>query len=245
MDEHSYSPKDETEYDHRPLRRESKDDEYRNEEEQHEKKRLAEDDAPQDAHPPPDKQIRKEESDDREAKRTVYFGNLNFQTDRNFLERELSKFGEIKDILIPLDDNGRRRGFAFVTFTDDHAAHECTKELDDQEFDGRRIRCNIARPRTGGGSRRGPERYGERQRDHRRPRSGRIIVSGLPDDIRERELDDLYYRCGRIAYIEIFRNRGRLEAIVAFDDIRDAEYACRQTDGMRFEKQRLRVDLDN
>ena len=40
---------------------------------------------------------------------------------------------------------------------------------------------------------------------------GVLCVQGLPVDIKERELDDLYYRYGRIDYIELRRPRdGRL-----------------------------------
>ena len=77
-----------------------------------------------------------------------------------------------------------------------------------------------------------------------RPPDGRIFVEGLPDDIKERELDDLFYRYGRIDYIEIRRDRRRLEACICYFDRRDAAYAARETDGMRFERDKLRVDLE-
>ena len=53
------------------------------------------------------------------------------------------------------------------------------------------------------------------------------MVYGLPEDIRERELEELYYRCGRVEYIEIRRSATsrRLYGVVAFADERDAEYA--------------------
>ena len=77
----------------------------------------------------------------------------------------------------------------------------------------------------------------------RPPPPNRIYVYGLPDDIREREIDDLYYRYGRIDYIEI-RRSAKMYAVVCYFEPRDADYAQRETDGMRFERKILRVDLD-
>lgn len=51
---------------------------------------------------------------------------------------------------------------------------------------------------------------------------GRLIfVGNLPDDVRERELDDLFYKYGRIRNIEIKTpSRPPSYAFVEFDDRR-------------------------
>ncbi len=64
------------------------------------------------------------------------------------------------------------------------------------------------------------------------------------DDVIKPAGDDLFYRYGRIDYIEIRRDRRRLEACICYFDRRDAAYAARETDGMRFERDKLRVDLE-
>mmetsp|Transcript_20019 Transcript_20019/g.79837 ORF Transcript_20019/g.79837 Transcript_20019/m.79837 type:complete len:230 (-) Transcript_20019:917-1606(-) len=92
-----------------------------------------------------------------------------------------------------------------------------------------------------------PEYYDRPPPRSRPPPPGRIFIYGLPDDIREPELEDLYYRCGRIEYIEIRRSSrsGRVEGVVVFEDFRDADYAKRETDGIRFERERITVELDD
>ena len=72
----------------------------------------------------------------------------------------------------------------------------------------------------------------------------RRFLPGVALLLPERELDDLFYRYGRIDYIEIRRDRRRLEACICYFDRRDAAYAARETDGMRFERDKLRVDLE-
>ena len=63
--------------------------------------------------------------------------------------------------------------------------------------------------------------------------SSRVFVGNLPSDIRERELDDFFYKFGRIRDIEIIRNRDTPQTygFVTFSDSRDARDACDRRDG--------------
>ena len=64
----------------------------------------------------------------------------------------------------------------------------------------------------------------------------RIYVGNLPIDIKERELDDLFYKFGRIRDIEIKRpSRPPAYAFIEFDDRRDAEDAIRRRDRYDFD----------
>eukprot|EP00245_Coleochaete_scutata_P012926 TRINITY_DN510_c0_g2_i3.p1 TRINITY_DN510_c0_g2~~TRINITY_DN510_c0_g2_i3.p1 ORF type:complete len:207 (+),score=19.63 TRINITY_DN510_c0_g2_i3:189-809(+) len=76
-------------------------------------------------------------------------------------------------------------------------------------------------------------------------RSSRTIyVGGLPNDIREREVDDLFYKYGKIIDIDLKTpRRPPAYAFVEFDDARDAEDAIRGRDGYDFDGCRLRVEL--
>lgn len=76
-------------------------------------------------------------------------------------------------------------------------------------------------------------------------RSSRTIyVGNLPGDIREREVEDLFYKYGPIVYIDL-KNPPRPPgyAFVEFEDARDAEDAIRGRDGYKFDGCRLRVEL--
>ena len=52
----------------------------------------------------------------------------------------------------------------------------------------------------------------------------RVYVGNLPIDIRERELDDLFYKYGRIREIDLKQPaRPPAFAFIAFDDVRGTE----------------------
>jgi len=72
----------------------------------------------------------------------------------------------------------------------------------------------------------------------------RLYVGNLPGDIREREVDDLFYKYGRIRDIQVKTpSRPPSFAFVTFEDSRDAEDAVRGRDGYSFAGSRLRVEF--
>nr|XP_019706250.1 serine/arginine-rich-splicing factor SR34 isoform X1 [Elaeis guineensis] len=76
-------------------------------------------------------------------------------------------------------------------------------------------------------------------------RSSRTLyVGNLPGDIREREVEDLFYKYGPIVDIDLkIPPRPPGYAFVEFEDARDAEDAIRGRDGYNFDGHRLRVEL--
>lgn len=76
-------------------------------------------------------------------------------------------------------------------------------------------------------------------------RSSRTLyVGNLPADIREREVEDLFYKYGPIVEIDIkIPPSPPAFAFVEFEDARDAQDAIRARDGYKFDGQRLRVEL--
>jgi cold-inducible RNA-binding protein len=82
----------------------------------------------------------------------LYVGNLNFQTEEQDLRDLFSQHGEVLSINIITDrETGRSRGFGFVEMADNDAAKASVTALDGQDFDGRRLKVNEAKPRTEGG----------------------------------------------------------------------------------------------
>ncbi|OCT80224.1 serine/arginine-rich splicing factor 9-like [Xenopus laevis] len=74
---------------------------------------------------------------------------------------------------------------------------------------------------------------------------GRIYVGNLPSDIREKELEDLFDRYGRIRTVEL-KNRGGSSApfaFISYQDPRDAEDAVFGRNGYDFGSCRLRVEF--
>ncbi|XWS31727.1 hypothetical protein CRYUN_Cryun23aG0100500 [Craigia yunnanensis] len=76
-------------------------------------------------------------------------------------------------------------------------------------------------------------------------RSSRTLyVGNLPGDIREREVEDLFYKYGPIAHVDLkIPPRPPGYAFVEFEEARDAEDAIRGRDGYDFGGHRLRVEL--
>jgi RNA recognition motif-containing protein len=85
---------------------------------------------------------------------------MNFDTSEEALRDLFAEHGEVEEVAVITDrDTGRPRGFAFVTMADDDAARQAIEAINGQEFEGRTLNVNEARPRTGsgggGGGRRG------------------------------------------------------------------------------------------
>lgn len=84
----------------------------------------------------------------------LYVGNLTFDATDADLTELFSPHGEVQSVQIVTDrDTGRSRGFAFVEMS--QGADEAIAALSGQDFKGRLLTVNEARPRESGGSRGG------------------------------------------------------------------------------------------
>lgn len=53
-----------------------------------------------------------------------------------------------------------------------------------------------------------------------RGQEGRVYVGNLPPDIRTRDIEDLFYKFGKISFIDLKNRRGPPFAFVEFEDPR-------------------------
>jgi RNA recognition motif-containing protein len=119
--------------------------------------------------------------------KSLFVGNLNFQTTDADLKALFEPFGQVGRIHMVTDrETGRARGFAFVEMPNDAEAAKATAALDGKEMGGRVLKINEARPkgerppransgggRPGGGRGHGGfshEDYRESPRQPREPR---------------------------------------------------------------------------
>jgi RNA recognition motif-containing protein len=80
----------------------------------------------------------------------IYVGNLSRQADETDLRTLFSGLGEIKSIRIIKDSiSGESRGFAFVEMGNQDEATTAIRDLDGQEFQGRKLKIIEAKPKTG------------------------------------------------------------------------------------------------
>ena len=81
---------------------------------------------------------------------TVFVGNLGFRTEQWAIEEFFKSAGNITQVRLGMDEEGRPRGFAHVEFA---TAAEATAAMAfaGQELDGRAIRLDLSASRRGGG----------------------------------------------------------------------------------------------
>ena len=80
------------------------------------------------------------------SKTRLFVRNLAFQTTEEELEQYFSPFGKLTECHIPVDDQKRNKGYAFVTFESAVDAMEAMNQLDRVDFQGRLLHILQARP---------------------------------------------------------------------------------------------------
>ena len=101
--------------------------------------------------------------------RKLYVGNISYETTESDLQTLFSQAGSVESVQVM---RGRARGFAFVEMATEADAQNAVAQLHDQQFAGRRLAVNEARPpasRSGGfGGGGGQDRGGFRKRSEPR-----------------------------------------------------------------------------
>ena len=90
----------------------------------------------------------------------LYVGNLSFRVTSEDLQEHFAAAGEVNSANVVMDrETGRSRGFGFVEMASEDAANNAIAQFNGQEYDGRNMVVNEARPREdnrgGGGGGRG------------------------------------------------------------------------------------------
>ncbi|MBX3280837.1 MAG: RNA-binding protein [Acidobacteria bacterium] len=78
----------------------------------------------------------------------LYVGNLSFRVTSEDLQEHFAAAGEVQSANVVFDrETGRSRGFGFVEMGSDDAATAAIAQFNGQEYDGRNMVVNEARPR--------------------------------------------------------------------------------------------------
>ena len=101
----------------------------------------------------------------------LYVGNLPFETSETDLQTLFATVGAVDSVRVMRDNaTGRARGFAFVEMATEPEAQTAIQQLHEQQFGGRTLTVNEARPQEaraggfgggGGGNGAGPRRRTE------------------------------------------------------------------------------------
>ena len=96
----------------------------------------------------------------------LYVGNLSFRVTSEDLHEYFAAAGPVESANVVFDrETGRSRGFGFVEMASEDDAKNAIAQFNGQEYDGRNMVVNEARPRedrprTGGGGGGGRGNYG-------------------------------------------------------------------------------------
>ncbi|MGQ9836569.1 MAG: RNA recognition motif domain-containing protein [Cyanobacteriota bacterium] len=79
---------------------------------------------------------------------TIFVGNLNYKASTEELTAFFQQRWSVKSVIIPTDrETGQTRGFAFVDLATDAEEEEAISSANGENFMGRPLRLDWARPR--------------------------------------------------------------------------------------------------
>merc|ERR1712228_180028 len=86
----------------------------------------------------------------RDDSLTVFVGGLPFSADEETLKKDFAECGEIDRFNMPMNEEGRPRGIAFITYKSEEAVTKAL-EFNETDYGGRTIKVNKAGDRPAGG----------------------------------------------------------------------------------------------
>ncbi len=82
----------------------------------------------------------------------LFVGGIAFSTTSERLREIFSQSGEVVSATVVTDrDTGQSRGFAFVEMATTEEANKAVQALNGKDLDGRSLKVEISKPKTGGG----------------------------------------------------------------------------------------------
>ncbi|KAF5455254.1 hypothetical protein F2P56_024851 [Juglans regia] len=170
------------------------------------------------------------------ASRTLYVGNLPADIREREVEDLFYKYGRIAHIDLKVPP--RPPGYAFVEFEDAQDAEDAIRGRDGYDFDGHRLRVELAHGGRGHSSSR------DRYSSHSSGRSGRggvsrrsefrVLVTGLPPSASWQDLKDHMRQAGDVCFSQVFRENGGTTGVVDYTNYEDMKYAVKKLDDSEF-----------
>ncbi|KAL3843499.1 hypothetical protein ACJIZ3_000902 [Penstemon smallii] len=165
---------------------------------------------------------------------TIYVGNLPGDIRESEVEDLFFKYGPIVEIDLKIPP--RPPGYAFVEFEDSRDADDAIRSRDGYNFDGHRLRVELAHGGRGSSS---YDRYssGSSRGGVSRRSDYRVLITGLPSSASWQDLKDHMRRAGDVCFSEVYRDRDGMRGIVDYTSYDDMKYAIRKLDDSLFRNQ--------
>nr|XP_033512029.1 serine/arginine-rich splicing factor SR34A-like isoform X4 [Nicotiana tomentosiformis] len=169
--------------------------------------------------------------------RTIYVGNLPADIKEWEVEDLFYKYGRILDVELKIPP--RPPCYCFVEFENARDAEDAIRGRDGYNFDGCRLRVELAH----GG--RGPPSSSDRRGGYGRSDGGgrhgisrhseyRVIVRGLPSSASWQDLKDHMRKAGDVCFSEVSRDSEGTFGLVDYTHYDDMKYAIRKLDDTEF-----------
>ncbi|KAL2682555.1 hypothetical protein Neosp_007007 [[Neocosmospora] mangrovei] len=179
-----------------------------------------------------------------EERRSLFVRSLPPSATNETLTDFFSQHYPVKHATVVVDQKTKEsRGYGFVTFADADDATEAKKALHNQEWDGRRLRIEIAEPRhrnsaTG-------EVSANKARKEELQKQPKLIIRNLPWSIKTSEqLSNLFRSFGKIKFADLPQTKGKLKGFgfVTIRGKKNAEKALEAINGKEIDGRTLAVD---
>lgn len=173
----------------------------------------------------------------------VFVGGLPHDIKESKLQKHFSKVGEIASLKLPLNDAGKPKGFAFITFSDTETAAKAVT-LNGSELQGKTIVV-----RTSGAAKPPQADKGDKGKGRRGTNPElTVFANGFPYHFDDAKLRKTFEACGFISNLKLpmlqDESASRGFAFISFDDKSSVEKALK-LDGKQLEDRYMCVKMSD
>ena len=194
-----------------------------------------------------------------EDRRSIFVRSLPSSATSEKLTEFFSEHFPVKHATVVTDPKTKEsRGYGFVTFTDAEDAREAKAKLDNQLLDGRRLRLDIAEPRSRptatnnsaraiAGAAAAADKKKQREEEMIEARKApKLIIRNLPWSIKtSQDLAKLFTMYGKVKFADLPSNKGKMAGFgfVTLRGKKNAETAIEAINGKIVDGRTLAVDF--
>ncbi|KAF4963985.1 hypothetical protein FSARC_8054 [Fusarium sarcochroum] len=179
-----------------------------------------------------------------EERRSLFVRSLPPGATSETLTDYFSQHYPVKHATVVVDQKTKEsRGYGFVTFADAEDAAEAKKALNNQDWNGRRIRIDIAEPRQRNNPTGEVPAHKALKEEIQKP--AKLIVRNLPWSIKTSEqLNHLFRSFGKVKFADLPQSKGKLKGFgfVTLRGKKNAERALEAINGKEIDGRTLAVD---